>query len=234
MVCNDELDMDDPHPMTTQYRGTGQTAQTAPAQDVKREVIEFVKMVLWFLVLFFVLKSYVVEGYEVQGPSMQPTLENQERILVLKLPHVLSRYSWFSGIQAVKPGDVIVFTSTDDANKRYVKRVIAEGTHPTSANVAEAGGKPGTDDRVAVLIKRGELFVNNRRVDETYLPEEIKEPFEPGESDQASLKPGEYYVLGDNRGVSKDSRSFGPIDDDKIIGKAILRFWPLSKFSLIR
>jgi signal peptidase I len=48
------------------------------------------------------------------------------------------------------------------------------------------------------------------------------------------LKAGQYYVMGDNRPVSKDSRIIGPVDDSKIIGKAVLRFWPLSRFGLLR
>ncbi|MBX7256292.1 MAG: signal peptidase I [Candidatus Hydrogenedentes bacterium] len=210
-----------------------QPQQTA-SQEVKREVVEFVKTVAWFLLLFFLLKSYVIEGYEVQGPSMEPTLINQERILVLKFPHWLSQKSWFSGIDAIKPGDIVVFDSTDEAHKRYVKRVVAEGPKYDVGNTVIAskeGDSPG--ETVPVQIKTGQLFVNNRRVDETYLPREIGEPFQSTERDEVKLRAGEYYVLGDNRRISKDSRNFGPIDDRRVIGKAILRFWPLSKFGLL-
>lgn len=205
------------------------------SQEVKREVVEFVKTVVWFLLLFFLLKSYVIEGYEVQGPSMEPTLINQERILVLKLPHYLSQKSWFSGIDAIKPGDIVVFDSTDDPHKRYVKRVVAEGPKLDVGNTVIAGKEgEGPGETVPVQVKMGQLFVNNRRVDESYLPAAISEPFQSGERDDVKLRAGEYYVLGDNRGISKDSRSFGPIDDRRVIGKAILRFWPLSKFSLLK
>jgi signal peptidase I len=209
--------------------------QQSASKEVKREVVEFVKTVAWFLVLFWVLKSYVIEGYEVQGPSMEPTLMNQERILVFKLPHRLSQISWFSGIDAVKPGNIIVFDSTDDAHKRYVKRVVAEGPKLDVSNTVIAGNEgEALGDRVPVQIKTGQLFVNNRRVEEGYLPAEISEPFQSTERDEVKLRAGEYYVLGDNRSVSKDSRSFGPIDDQRVIGKAILRFWPLSKFSILK
>ena len=54
--------------------------QTSPGSEVRREIVEFVKVVVWFLVLFFMLRFFVIEGYEVQGPSMEPTLLNGERI----------------------------------------------------------------------------------------------------------------------------------------------------------
>ena len=64
----------------------------AKPANIKAEFTELVKMVVWFLVLFFFLKWAVIEGYEVQGPSMEPTLWNNERILVFKLPHKLSQW----------------------------------------------------------------------------------------------------------------------------------------------
>ena len=77
------------------------------------------------------------------------------------------------------------------------------------------------------------MYINDRVVVEDYLPEECEHEF-PGRVISTSLQPGEYYVLGDNRPVSKDSRSFGAIDEETIIGKAVLRFWPLSRFGLLK
>jgi signal peptidase I len=206
-------------------------APTGKPANIKAEFTELVKMVVWFLVLFFFLKWTVIEGYEVQGPSMEPTLWNNERILVFKLPHYLSRA--FTGYQPIKPGDIVVFERPEDGDKRYVKRIIAEGPARQRRNTVDAQGR---DDRgpapVSLRIERGKLFVNNQRVEESYLPVEIEESFD--DSDRAELKAGQYYVMGDHRSVSKDSRVFGVIEDEKVIGKAVLRFWPLSRFGLLK
>lgn len=202
-------------------------------QELKREVIDFVKLVVWFLVIFIGLRQYVIEGYEVQGPSMQPTLENNERILVLKLPHIISKWSIFEDYQAIDPGDIVVFDSPDTANKRYVKRVIAHGPKDTSNGnkvIAGTQGAPREGD-VSVRFDRGSVYVNNRLVEENYIRQDGRDLSGPH---QTTLGPGEYYVMGDNRRVSKDSRSFGAVDDDTVIGKAFLRFWPPSKISLLR
>ena len=199
-----------------------------PSQEVKREIIEFAKMIVWFLVVFFIVKSYVIEGYEVQGPSMLPTLQDGERILVLKLPHELSKY--FGGIEALKPGDIVVFDSPVEADKRYVKRVVAKGAPAASGKTVAAkqdtGNDPKANKGVRVLFDRGSVYVNNKRLEEKYLPPEARTADE--RSEEAYLQSGTYYVMGDNRGVSKDSRSFGPIEDSRVIGRALVCFWPPS------
>lgn len=199
-------------------------------QEMKREVIEFVKMIAWFLVLFFIVKTYVIEGFEVQGPSMVPTLKDRERILVLKLPHVLSRLSLSGSYAPLRPGDVVIFDSPVEKNKRYVKRVIARGPKQTGQTV-EAQDVNSDDGKVTVQIDRGDVYVNKQRLYEDYLPAES--PRADDTLPEISVAPGEYYVMGDNRTVSRDSRSFGPINNDRIIGQALLCFWPPSKIRLV-
>ena len=199
--------------------------------EMRREVTEFVKMVVWFLVLFIVLKTYVIEGYEVQGPSMEPTLKDRERILVFKLPHLLNRSGWFDWITPFDQGDIVVFRSPGDADKRFVKRVIATGP-PAQANTAVADTTDGDGDYTEVEIAEGSIYVNDLLIDEFYFPNGID--MRTKTLDPLDVGPGDLFVLGDNRNVSKDSRAFGAVENDAIIGRALLRIWPLSRFGLLK
>lgn len=205
-----------------------------PAKELKAEIKEFAKLIAWFLVLFLVVKTYVIEAYEVQGPSMRPTLDTGERILVLKLPHYLSQWRVFSGLDAIQPGDIIVFDSPDDAGKRYVKRVLAEGPPRRRDNTvgAEQNGVRMGEQPVSVRIEEGRIYVNNQRIETDHLRQEDLDATD--NAPEVLLGPGEYYVVGDNFHRSKDSRSFRAVQEDRIIGKAVLRFWPLSKFGFVR
>ena len=209
------------------------SSDSSPKEDVRREVYELMKLVVLFLLIFWGLKTFVVEGYEVQGASMLPTLSDSERILVFKLGHQLARLPFLANLDTVKAGDVIVFDSNIENNKRYIKRIIAKGPPYESGKKAVAhpieGSLPGLYD-VNVRFEQGRIFVDNHLLQEDYLLD--KERYSP-ERDERYLRSGEYYVLGDNRSESKDSRSFGPVHQEQIIGKAIFRFWPISKIGLL-
>jgi len=195
-------------------------------------VAELVKMAALFLLLFFGLRAFVIEGYQVQGDSMSPVLLDGERILVLKLPHQLGKLSWFSGIESLAPGNLVVFDSKDEENKRYIKRVIACGARPVRGNKVDADSPTANaKETVSVEFAHGKVYVNNALQDEPYLVERERESMERDKV--VPLKPGEYYVLGDHRSVSKDSRMLGPISAKQVIGRAWLRFWPLSQFGLL-
>jgi len=199
---------------------------------MKREVVEFAKMVAWFLVLFFIVNVSVVGDYEVQGNSMFPTLVDGERILVFKLPAILSGFSLFDGIDPVRTGDLVVFDSPVEPGRRYVKRVIAKGAPSRGANDVLAGSTEASAPGVRVLFDKGTVYVDNRRIDEPYLRADA--PVCEDSRPEVALQPGQYYVLGDNRAPSNDSRNYGPVDKALIIGTPFLCFWPLDHIRLIR
>jgi signal peptidase I len=219
--------------VTDQPDSPAPNGESAPDRnEIKREIVDFAKLVVWFLAIFLVLRTYVLEGYEVQGPSMLPTLENNQRILVFKLPHRLSEWGVLGDRVPFDPGDIIVFDSPDAPGKRYVKRLIAVGPKADEGNTVEADTEtPDAQSGVKVQYLEGDIFVDNHKVEETYLS---ATPLATSDEQELMLGPGEYYVLGDNRRVSKDSRSFAAIHDRAIIGKAVFRFWPLNRISILQ
>lgn len=115
-------------------------------------------------------------------------------------------------LQPIERGDVVVFWYPKDPSVSFIKRVV---------------GKPGD----SVEIKGGALFVNGQPVPEAY----VKSQFRDGESfEPVEVPRGYYYVLGDHRNSSNDSRSWGEVPEKYIYGKAMFRFWPLSKMGGIR
>jgi signal peptidase I len=155
-------------------------------------------------VLFcFFLITFVAQAFRVQGTSMLPLLADSERIIVNKFVY---------RFRAIDRGDVVVFWYPKDPSVSFIKRVV---------------GLPGD----TVELRRGELLVNGRTVDERYVAS--------GFRDEESHEPvvvakGYYYVLGDHRTSSNDSRSWGEVPEKYIYGRAFFRFWPLSKLGLIR
>lgn len=111
------------------------------------------------------------------------------------------------GFQAVKPGDLVVFWYPRDISKEYLKRVIAVPFD-------------------TVCIERGKVRVNGKEVS---FPNVIEQDSSTKDIKQ-SLRSAEYFVLGDNRPISSDSRDFGPVPQGYIKGRVFLRFWPLTKW----
>jgi len=180
----------------------------APPLDAARSQIW---RALWELVhdlsvavLFcFFLITFVAQAFRVQGTSMLPLLEDSERIIVNKF---IYRF------HPIERGDVVVFWYPKDPSVSFIKRVV---------------GVPGD----AVELRRGSLFVNERRVDEGY----VRPSFNDDEThSKVMVAKGYYYVLGDHRNSSNDSRSWGEVPEKYIYGKAVLRFWPLSKIGFIQ
>jgi signal peptidase I len=152
-------------------------------------------------VVAFLVKTFLIQAFYIPSGSMLPTLEIQDRVLVNKLSYDL---------HPVHRGDIIVFKSPDQTPgqvKDLIKRVI---------------GIPGD----TVEAHDGKLFVNGVAQNEPFLgPGVTTGPLEP-----QKIPPGHYWVMGDNRGNSKDSRFFGAIPKSLIIGRAFVRVWPIGRF----
>ena len=115
-------------------------------------------------------------------------------------------------LEAIERGDIVVFRYPRDPSKSYIKRVIGlAGDH--------------------IRVDGGQVYVNGEALDEVYVP--------PAYTDARSfpeltVPPGSYYVLGDHRSMSSDSREFGPVDQSFIYGKAVFGYWPMDKLGRVR
>ena len=173
------------------------------------------------------IKTFLLQAFFIPSASMEPTLREGDRVLVEKVTYR------FGGPDR---GDVIVFerdlpglTGTDAEDESVFsdignafRELFGFPTGTTEDYIKRVIGVEGD----TVEGRDGEVLVNGRRIEEPYLPEGVKTlPFEPFEVPEDML-----FVMGDNRGASDDSRSFGPVEVDKVIGHAFSVIWPPSDF----
>lgn len=151
---------------------------------------------------------FVVQPVKVEGTSMLPRLHDGERIFVNKLIYY-DEYRWAPKIER---GDIVVFWYPNDPSKSYIKRVI---------------GLPGE----TVEVREGTVLINGSILPEKYL--DPRENASPASQAPVQVKLNYYFVMGDNRDNSSDSRSWGLVPKKYIYGKALLRYWPLSAASVI-
>jgi signal peptidase I len=186
-----------------------------PASTNRRALgclLEIVETVVLTLILFWVIQSFVAQPFQVQQFSMQNTIQDRQFVLVDRLTPRFDGYH---------RGDIVVFTPPANAEspdqKPFIKRVI---------------GVAGD----TVAIHDGKVFVNGIELDEPYVYEldGVAQPTLP-DSDVASwtIGPGELFVMGDHRARSSDSRVFGPIMVNSVIGRAWLRYWPLEDIGVL-
>ncbi len=114
--------------------------------------------------------------------------------------------------ESIQRGDIVVFHYPRDPSKSYIKRVIGV-----------AGDK--------IIIRNGYVYVNGQLLPEPYVPVEY---FDPRSYAEITVPDGAYYVLGDHRTMSNDSRDFGPVDSEYIYGKAVFVYWPVGKLGVLR
>ncbi|MBR5060052.1 MAG: signal peptidase I [Clostridia bacterium] len=173
--------------------------------------LEYILTIVITAAVCFLFIKFVAVRSVVDGSSMYPTLSNGDNLVVQKISYYFHDPERF---------DVVVFqladdpkTQEDESKTHYIKRVI---------------GLPGE----TVEIKSdGYVYINGERlVSDKYGPLIER----PGlASKPVTLKEGEFFVLGDNRNNSRDSRAIGPITKSQLLGKAFLRFWPLSSISIV-
>lgn len=185
--------------------------KTPPAgkqPNMMREIMSTLFYILIALIIFLIIRTFLFAPVSVEGDSMVPTLHDDDRLILNK-------------VDSVNRFDIVVFHAPDDSEKQYIKRVI---------------GIPGD----TVEVQDEVLYVNGEVVPEEYLQPEL---FNLSESESftedfnlailtgmTEVPEGQYFLLGDNRQNSKDSRYFGFVEEEAIVGTTDLRFWPLNDF----
>lgn len=178
---------------------------------MKSSVVKEFFHILFYVVLVlftaYLINHFIIQRTEVIGVSMEETLYEEDNLLVDRLSYRFTKPKRF---------DIIVFPM-DDYNVNYIKRII---------------GMPGE----TVQIKDGNIYINGELLDESYGKESIDSGNEGIATEPIVVGEDEYFVLGDNRNHSTDSRdeTVGNIPRNIIIGKAWLRLWPTSEFGILK
>ena len=192
-----------------------------PLRALIRELIETAILAL----LIFLGLQFSVQNFRVEGSSMEPTLHQGQYLLVNKLvyfnlaPHDIRRLVPFVDVDrdeslfAFRPprrGEVIIFHFPRDRSRDFVKRVI---------------GLPGD----VVEMRSGTVYVDGERMEEPYITHPSNASLSP-----VKVPADSYFVLGDNRRASNDSRDWGPVPAEDIVGRAWVSYWPFGQFGVLR
>lgn len=208
----------DPMDQNEKHKDTGSPARNASQSDAgrflpadyshppyigKQENTTFNTLMNVVMVLgtAFVIRYLIVQPFVVQGKSMEPTFHGSEYLIVDKITSRLGR-------ELVR-GDIIVFRAPNEPRQNYIKRII---------------GLPGEK----VTIQNGEVSVDGRILSEPYIA--LDSTRKSSVKAELSLGPNDYFVLGDNRDHSSDSRSFGALPKKNIIGRVWLTIFPVNEF----
>ena len=185
----------------------GERKATEVLGSIGKTIYSLIETILVALVLAIVLYLFIMTPHEVVGNSMHPTYKNGEMLMANKITYRVSE---------PKRGDVIIFKFSDTQD--FIKRIV---------------GIPGDE----VMIKDGKIYINNELLDESkYLQSSVitngGSYLHEGQS--ITIQDNEYFVCGDNRTNSSDSREFGPITQDKIKGKAWIVYFPFTEFRIVQ
>jgi signal peptidase I len=165
-------------------------------------------LLIWALAALLI-RWAVIEPRWIPSGSMLPTLQLQDRILVEKIRPRLSHQ--------LHLGDVVVFSPP--------ARLTAGGYDPSAALIKRLVGQAGD----SVAVQGGQLIRNGEVVDEPWIAESIDYVMEP-----VTVPDHMLWLMGDNRNASLDSHLWGPLPEENVIGTAVLRYWPLTRFGPIR
>lgn len=167
--------------------------------------VAWLRDLLISVVIAILVILFLYQPVKVEGTSMMPGLVDQERIFI-------NKFIYRFGLADIGRGDTVVFWFPQDTSKSYIKRVIAI---------------PGD----TVEVKGGIVTVNGEPISEPYVPREYRDQLS---SARRVVPQDEFFVLGDHRTASNDSRSWGTVPRKYIYGKAVFVYWPLDRLGTVR
>ncbi|HXG94435.1 MAG TPA: signal peptidase I [Blastocatellia bacterium] len=174
------------------------------------EIKSITRDIIFAAVMAVLIVVFVVQPVKVEGTSMEPRLHDNERIFV-------NKFEYLTGTP--QRGDIVVFWFPDDPTKSFIKRVI---------------GLPGEH---IDMDAEGHITINGRVIDESYLSPArnryARDKWRQVPGEWKNIKAHYYFVMGDNRDASNDSRSWGLVPEKYIYGKAMFRYWPLSRIGTL-
>ncbi len=185
-------------------------------------LVEFPLLVLVALAVAILIKTFLIQAFWIPSGSMVPTLEVDDRVLVNKLEYRFGE---------PERGDVVVFESPYGDHEpepfgELVVRTIVESIGIRTARVPDDFIKRviGTEGQVVEIVDN-RVLVDGVVIAEPYLPDGVR----MADMDPVEVPDGELWVMGDNRNHSSDSRVFGTIPADEVVGKAFVIMWPLDR-----
>jgi signal peptidase I len=190
---------------------------TLRSRPLLREVLDTIV----FILVVYVLVEMAAPRFLVDGPSMQPTFWDNQRLIISRVHYILTD---------PQRGDIVVFNdpSSQLGDSPLIKRAVGlPGDLIEFRQVTRPASNP---DRTPLAVM--ELYINGEKVDEPYINEPCRPNMCPARS--WALGPDEYFLMGDNRNHSNDSRSFGAIHRRFIIGEALIRYWPPQSWALLK
>lgn len=194
------------------------------------ELKEWMDAGLWAVVIALFVMTFLIQAFRIPSGSMEDTLQVGDHLLVKKFTYgirnPLNREQRFLRLREPSRGDIIVFDYPEDPSLDYIKRLV---------------GLPG--EKIEIVDKQ--VFIDGEPLEEPYVvhkdpsiyPNAAYVPYQNRTRDNFGpvvIPEGEYFMLGDNRDFSADSRSWGPLPERYIKGKALVRYWPVLRIGRIR
>lgn len=185
----------------------GDTPKKGFFESLGSHVIDFIQTLVVFGAIFALLYLFVAQFHKVSGNSMVPTFQNGNYLITEKISYRFGK---------PQAGDIIVLKNPRDESQDFIKRIIA---------VPED----------TIKIENNSVFVNGAALSESYLPPNT--PTRSGafltEGSTVKAGPNQYFVIGDNRSHSSDSREWGAVTKEEIVGKAFFRYWPPQSMGIL-